>query len=246
MEGGLDVNIQDQISTIMIVKMSNLIAETTLKVLGIKDTNSITVTSATGMIVGQYLTIYCAEDNRVFFGTITAIDSLVITLDTPLDFAYPASCSVTTGNTNLAVDGSSTTKIFGVRNTTESIPLSIDITKIKITCITTSAVDLSLFGDITALAKGIILRTVDGVSRNIFNIKTNQELSNIMTFTPYAALNPAQGVDGFSAEFKIAGQSETGVVIRLDSGDDLQMIIQDNLSDLTSLYVWVIGHVVVD
>ena len=31
---------------------------------------------------------------------------------------------------------------------------------------------------------------------------------------------------------------------RVESGEDLQMLIQDKIDGLTSMFVWVIGHVV--
>ena len=111
------------------------------------------------------------------------------------------------------------------------------------TCIATSPVDLSLFGDIPALDRGVVFRTVDGVKRNIFNIKTNQDLASILyDWTPYTGANPSQGVDGFTSRLTFGGQSKVGVVLRVGQDDNLEIIIQDDLTGLTSLFVILEGH----
>lgn len=242
-----DVNIQDQTSPSVIVKMSNIASETVTTALNAIDDTVITVADATGIVIGQYLTMYSVNDNRVYFGTVTNVATLDITLDTPLDFAFPIGTSVTTGISNMAVNGSVTTQIFGVRNTDVSIPLIVDITRIIFTCEATSAVDLSLFGNLASLAKGIVLRKVNGENRNIFNAKNNKELANLMyDFQIYAATNPSQGEDGFVGRLTFAGQNKVGVAIRLGPGEDLQMLVQDNLSTLTSFTALIEGHEVVD
>ena len=89
------------------------------------------------------------------------------------------------------------------------------------------------------------MRKVDGEQRNIFNAKTNGELANLMyDFDIEAATNPQQGQDGFTGRMTFGGQSKMGVVIRLGQGEDLQMLIQDNLSSLEILEIICEGHIV--
>lgn len=173
-----DVVIQDSTSPLMIVKASKLVIETTITTATALDDYIINVADATGFLVGQYLTIYNAVEDRVYFANVLAINVLAITLDTPLDFAFPSGSFVSVGDTNMNVDGSVTPAIFGVRNPTGvDIPLSFDITRIMFSCLASSTIDLSKFGDIVGgLTRGIVIRRVDGTYGNIFSAKTNAEL----------------------------------------------------------------------
>jgi len=242
----VDINIQDQTTDVMIVPFSNVIAETTVAIEGAIGDTVINVTSATGIAVGHLLTLYNSEANRVYFGGVLSISVNAITVDMPLDFAFPVASFVSSGSVQLNVDGSETPQIFGIRNTEEAIPLSVDITRIIFVCLTATANDFSTFGDIAnGLTNGIVLRTKNGRYKNIFNVKTNLELASLMfDFDIFAATNPQQGTDGFKGMMTFGGQDNIGVVIRLCPGEDLQLIIQDDLSTLASFSILIEGHVV--
>jgi hypothetical protein len=242
-----EVIIQDSVSPLLIVKASKLIVETTITSLLAKDDYVVNVTSAASFVVGQYLTIYNVAEDRVFFSTILAINTLAITVDTPLDFEYPAGSIVSVGDNNMNVDGSVTPVIFGIRNpTTADIPSSVDITRIMFKCLTDAAVDLSKFGDIIGgLVRGLVIRKVDGTYQNIFNAKTNGELKNIM-FDFDIETAGAQGQDGFTGRLSFGGQNKMGAVIRLAPDEDLQIVIQDDLTSLDTFTVIAEGSGVVN
>lgn len=242
-----DVTLQDSTSRLYVIKASNIIAETTLTSLTAKDDYIINVTSAAGFVVGQYLTIYNVADNKVFFSNILAINTLAITLDTPLDFEFAIGSFVSVGITNMNVDGSVTPQIFGIRNPTgQDVPLVVDITRIMFKCLTSSAVDLSQFGDIAGgLLRGIVIRRVDGDYQNIFNAKTNADIKLIsFDYDPEVAGGAQQ--DGFTARLTFAGQNKFGAVVRLASDEDLQVIIQDDLTSLVDFEMIAEGSEVVD
>lgn len=241
-----EVNIQDQSTPLIIAFFSKEVAATTLFSQPVIDLNQIAVVSATGFVLGQYLSIFNIDANRFYLASITDILGTTITLDTPLDFAYPAGSFVTVGNRNMNVNGSVTPVVYGVRNTDEQIGSEFDITRIMIHCETATSIDLSKFGDIAGgIANGIVMRKVDGVTRNIFNSKTNGELKNLMyDFDIQLATGNQQ--DGFTGRMTFAGPSKMGVVIRLKKGEDLQMIIQDDLSSLEILEIICEGHTVED
>jgi hypothetical protein len=246
-EVSLDVTLQDSTAPLFIVKASNLIAETTIGVITAKDDLTITVASSAGFVVGQYLTIYNPTANRVSFFTVLGIASLVITVDTPLDFEYAVGSFVSVGNTNMNVDGSVTPQIFGIRNPSNvDIPLAIDVTRIIFNCLCSSSLDLSEFGNIVGgITRGFVVRYIDGTYRNIFNVKTNAEMKNKMfNFEIEAAHGSAQ--DGFTAIITFAGQDKLGAVIRLREAEDLQFIVQDNLTSLVSFTAIAQGSQVVD
>ena len=243
----IDVVIQDSTAPLMIVQASKLVIETTTTSATAIDDYIINVTSATSFVVGQYLTIYNVAADRVFFSNILSINALAITLDTPLDFIFPIGSFVSVGNTNMNVDGSVTPQIFGVRNPTGAdIPLSFDITRLMFKCLTSGSVDLSEFGDIVGgLLRGIVIRRIDGDTRNIFNAKTNGDLKNIMyDFDIQVATNQQQ--DGFTGRLTFGGQNKMGAVIRIGADEDLKIVIQDDLTSLSSFIIMAEGSQVVD
>lgn len=251
-----DTNLQDQTSRAIILKFNEISNTTALSVAGTKDTNTITVSSTTGFTAGKYIIVFDPlSKNFSFYTQIGAAVGNVITLDTPLDFSYPIGTNVDTAITNMNVDGSGTPRIFGLRGmgSPPGVDIKVDITRIMFHCISALPVDLTTLGGIAGgLTKGIVCRKRDGIFQNIFNIKTNGELEGGLAFdhTIHAATNPQQLIDGFSSRFTFAGQSKVGVAVRLPVGEDLEMIIQDNLNigvpTLTLLEMTAEGHVVVE
>jgi hypothetical protein len=240
-----DVSIQDQTSATLILPLVQQLGASNLTVDAVMNTYDITVNSTVGMVIGQHFRIINTMGDRYYAGTILNIVGNVITLDNLIDFEYKATSEVTFGNINLAVNGSITPVHFHLRTGTPSIPAPIDITRIIMVCQCDTKVDLNKFGDLPALERGILFREESEATRNIFNIKTNAGLAGIgYDWTPYAASNPAQAVDGFSWRLTFGSAGKIGVVIRVDSDGQLGMIVQDDLTDLVSLFCVVEGHVV--
>jgi hypothetical protein len=245
---GLDVNIQDQFTDAIAANFNQVTNSTELTDAIAIDDLDIVVDDATGVSAGSYIILF--HPGSVRFSTFIALSvvSTTITLDTPIDFAYPAGTFVDIAVINLAVDGSSTTQTFGLRGTgaPPGVDLSFDVTRIIFTCITATAVDLSKFGDIAAgITNGLVLRKRDGTFHNVFNIKTNGDIANLMfDWTVHQASNPIQGQDGFISRMTFAGQDKMGVTIRLAIGEDLEFLVQDNLSTITSFKVIAEGHIV--
>ncbi len=242
-----DVNIQDQHTPVIIAYFSNEIANSTLATspTAINDL-SFDVADPTGFLAGHHLSIFNVAANRFYLATILDITDDTITVDIPLDFAYPVGSFVTAGNKNMNVDGSSTPVIYGIRNTEEAIGSAFDLTRMIFTCLTDTEIDLSKFGDITGgLTNGVVLRKTDDIYLNVFNIKTNADLAHLMyDFNSHMATNPSQGQNGFVGRMTFAGQEKMGVTIRLKPGEDAQIIIQDDLTDLTRFSVIAEGHIV--
>ena len=102
-----------------------------------------------------------------------------------------------------------------------------------------------MFGDIGGgLLRGITIRRVDGTTQNILNAKTNGELKSIMF--DYDPETVAQnGQNGFTGRLTFAGQNKLGAVVRLGEGEDLQMIVQDDLTSLVDFEIIAEGSEVV-
>jgi len=246
--GGMPVNLQDQTSAVIIAHLRKETGSpTTLTADTVIDSKIISVASVAGTAVGETILLRSVTDNRFSFFKILAINTLDITVDSPIDFAFTvANTAVNYAITNMNVNGSVTPQIFSLRaGSSPQIPLVVDITRIIIAGTCSSAVSLGLFGNLSALLNGCVFRHTDGQTRNIFNVKTNLEMSNIcFDFDIYSATG--QGLDGFVCRITFAGQNKMGVALRVMADEDLEFIVQDNLTTITSLEVIAEGHVVVD
>ena len=243
----VDVVLQDSTSSLIVVPFTKLIAETTLTSVTSIDDLTITVDSVVGVSVGDLATIYSVNDNRVYFSLILAINGNVLSLDSNLDFAFSIGDFVSIGKVEMNVNGSVTPQIYGVRNpTNQDIPLVVDISRILFAILAGSPVDLSKFGDIDGgITRGLLVRKVDSVNRNIFNVKTNAEFKNLM-FDVGIELAKGNAQDGITGRFSFAGQDKLGAVVRLKANEDLQIIVQDDLTSLESFTMIAQGSEVVD
>ena len=175
---------------------------------------------------------------------VLAINTLAITLDRPLDFPFASGSDVTVGSTNMNVDGSVTPQIFGIRNPASSdVALEVDISRLMFAMLTSSTPQLSDFGDITnGITRGVQIRRVDGTYQNIINFKTNMELKNI-TYDMEIQTAANQAQDGLTSRFTLTQLEQ---VVRIGAGEDLQVVIQDDLTSLTSFTMIAEGSEVVD
>ena len=246
-QGNLSVETywQNQTTDPVIANFNKVTNSTTLNGAVAVEDKTIVVTSATGIAVGSYVILFDPDSVRFSTFYVTVVAGTTITLDSPIDFAYPDGTNVDVGITNLAVNGSATTQIFGLRGTgtPPGVELTFDVTRIIIQCITDGAVTLEKFGDLPALTNGLVLRKRNGVTKNIFNVKSNGEIGGIMyDWTPHLATNPAQGENGFISRLTFGSPSKLGVVVRLPIGEDLELHVQDDLTGLISLKVIAEGN----
>lgn len=234
------IAIQDQHTQVVTNYLDIDIGTTTLTAgLAIEDL-IVNVTGGHGAVSGNIIDI--VEAGRFYQGIILSVSVNVLTMDTPLDFAYTTSAIVRIGNHNLAVNGSVTTVIA---KTTPPSGVKWDITRVMVHIEDDSAMDSGRFGGIAGLTNGVVLRMKDGTHQNIYNVKTNGELSQRSYDLTYDDKAPA-GIFGLTCRTTFAGPSKHGVVIRLDgnTGDELQLLIQDDLTELTDFHIIAQGHVV--
>jgi len=161
-------------------------------------------------------------------------------MDSIVPYRFSSAAVVFVYDENMAVDGSSTPKTFGITNYFNQ---PVDITKILIHITDGTAMDDALFGGITALTRGILLRIkhADGTYTNLWNAKSNGQIGELSFNKAYDAKAPS-GVYGFSSEIVYSGQANHGVVLRLQQMDSIEMIVQDNLTGLSSFNVMIEGH----
>jgi hypothetical protein len=243
-----EVLLQDPTNPLAIVCFNHVEGTTTLTTQANIDDRIINVTDSTGITAGTYVGIFNLETDRFYEGFVVSVNVNALTMDTPIHAVFEIGDLVGFGTNNMNVDGSVTPIIFGLRGADPGIDVTVDVTRIIFSCLTLDPADLSKFGDIDGgLLNGIVIRQRNGRYNSILTAKTNGQMANLMyDFQIYASLNPAQGQDGFVARMTFSGQSKMGAVVRVGPGEELEMIIQDDLTQLISFTAVIEGHIVVD
>lgn len=241
---GLDINIQDQHTLPVHGSFAKLTATpTTLSVEASAGDYTLTVTATTGFVDGAHFELVDAIGTAMHGVQLGAIAGNTITIDRPVERTFAIGATIFPININMRVDGSSTAQVF------QFGPIGslfeVDITRIMGYIQGGSAMDDALFGDISALTRGILFRknNGDGTYYNYGNAKTNGALAMAnydFTYTPSA---PA-GSTGARWRGTFAGQNKRGVTIRLGLGESLEWLVQDDLTGLEVLNIMAQGHIV--
>lgn len=240
----------DQTTEIVDLRLSKGIDSFTLVGSYNIDDTQIVITCATPPQVGD---LVCLKEIDAFYqGEIVAVagtNPYTIDLDTPLDYDFTPAGSCTLRDDNMAVDGSITPQEFVLSPVNLRVGHKWDITRILFTIVDEAQMDDGLFGGIPALTKGVVLRHKNHTTKNIFNVKTNGDFALRTYDAVYSPKAPA-GQYGFRVRRTFAGHEKNGVAIRLESlatnSDLVEIIIQDDLTDLTSFRAVMQGHVVLD
>lgn len=247
--GAIPVTLQDQTTPVFIIPMSQEVDSTELTSVTAIDDYTMTIADTTNFVDGSFVVCLSDTGGRYWYGyQVGAPVGSVITVDRPFDYAFQVGDGVTSAITNMNVNGATTTQIFRVRigEPLGGIPVTIDVTRIIIVIHADSAVDLAKFGNLTALTKGITLRRIDGVYQNIFNVKSNSDFASLaFDLNMYAATNPTQGQDGLACRLTFGGQNKMGVVLRIGPNEDLQLLINDNLTGLVDFTIMVEGSLAI-
>jgi len=246
--GALPVNVQDQHTRALDLKFLNADPNnfTTLTADASIGDIVISVTQTTGMIVGA--TIGLTNPSGIFyFGEVVSIDTLDVTLDTPIDNDFPSvSSNVIVADSHLNKLGTlADPVIFQIGGVGVGTGVEIDITRIMGNISDGSAMDDGKFGGLDKLDNGCILRHVNGTTQNIWTVKSNGDIALICFDAQYTTKAPS-GENGYRFRNTYAGQSKHGVTIRLEPGDTLELLVQDDLTDLTDFQMMAQGHVVTD
>lgn len=237
-DGAVRVQIQDNQSELVGLKICQFLNSITLTSTATIDTYIVNVAAGHGFIAGNVMCL--RENGRFYQATVLSVATNAITLDTPLDYTFTTAAVGFRSQDNMAVNGSVTPVTFKI-----SPPggTKWDVLGCSFHIVDDTAMDDAKFGGITALTRGLVTRKKDGTYKNIFNIKTNGDFSFRCDEVKYADKAPS-GYYGFNA--KKTFSIRHGIVIRLDAdkGDEFQVIVQDDLTGLTSLKAAAWGHVV--
>jgi hypothetical protein len=237
------VIVQDQTNRALSLYFGRLGDLTTLSAQSNPEDTTITLTDTTGFVDGKTVGIFSIDDPNTFYiGTqLGAPAGSVITVDTPIDQVLPIGSSIASVDTNMAVDGSVTTQVYQIGPVGAGSTQTIHISRVMGHIRDETEMDDSKFGGMSALTNGIVLRHNNTVIENIWNAKSNGDLALICDNTSYAA-KAKQGEFGFSFRNTFAGQENYGVAIELVAGDILEILIQDDLTDLVNFEMLAQGH----
>jgi len=239
----VDANIQDQTTPdIDVYMMQPLNEDAPLALATVVDSRTVVLEPGHGAIDNNMLCLREGIHFTQFQILNVAVNTL--TLDSPMDKVYTTATRSCISNKNMAVNGSVTPVVFRIAPLLGS-ESRWDVTRILGTILDDVEMDDGMFGGIAALINGVIFRKKNGIFKNLFNVKTNGEIAARMYDASYAD-KAKKGEYGFRFRRTYGGQSKSGVVIRLDSADsdELQIIIQDDLTALGSFNIIVQGHLV--
>lgn len=243
--GAVPVNIQDQTSEAIDAFFAQTQSLFSLAVPTVASSASVlnydfTAAGGHGISVSDEIILFDIAGDREFYAVVLGVAVNVITVDRPIDHVFPAPGFNAIVSTEMAVDGSVTEQIFALQ-----VGQPRDITRIIISIEDNSNMDSSTFGGGPALTRGWVFRIVNSFQKTIFNYKTNGDIQQMCFDVSYID-RAAPGLYGLSARISFAGQDKHGVALRISGTDQLQWIVQDDLTGLVSVKCALQGHKVFD
>jgi hypothetical protein len=244
--GALDVNIQDQTTVAIDDTLCKVVTGPyTLASNTTAGGYTIVLTSATGLTVGDTIGMFQDSTNpRSYFGVIQSIATNTLTMDVPMPIVFTtALANLYEVNCDMAVDGSTTVQEFALQN---NASIAVDIVRVMFLIETATSPGFdSEFGDLSALTRGCLLRVkkADGTYRNIGSgIKTNADLAlyayDLQLLTSFGANSDT----GVWARLTFGSPGKHGVVLRIEQNEELQFLVQDDLTGLDKFRVMAQGH----
>ena len=217
---------------------------TTLADPAVMDTYTIRVVDPANFSIGDVVVLTTLTASYV--GVVLIVVADVLTLDSLINFAYPAGTPASSRSREMNVNGSVTPVKFEIFIPPGTIIDQINVCRLLMQCLTTAAVDLSKFGDIVGgLTRGLLLRGVPDPPSgfpitNSWNAKTNGELALLaFDWDPQDAQNLQQGQHGFLWRYSWGGDDKHGLIPSVNIGDKIELIVQDDLTtilDLKTIY----------
>lgn len=232
---GTKIFIQDQTTPMLDLRFVERIGTFQLASPTAANTRTFTALAGHGISVGNIIEL----QNSFNFcqARVLAVNANSITIDSEIGDVYQTGLSFPVSNDDLRVDGSVTPRVFTLK---PDAGQSGDINAIQFAVQSTTAMDFSTFGSANALAVGCLLRVKrqNGALINLFNFKANGELV-IRGISHYFQNKIGGGLHSFVAQVAFNGQQNRGVTVRLDGdlGEELQLVVQDNLSIIGQDYI---------
>lgn len=234
-----DVFVQSNISNLFHAYLQTYVKEdiTLTSAIDIDD-SIINVSAEHGITSGQFLIIY--TDNYFWQVEVKSVTDNAITLYTPayLPFAV-ADTTIIRGSADMDVNGSVTPVIYKFGLPGIIIP-KVDITAALILLGHSADGGDNLYGGISALTNGFLIRKENSVPFNFGNYRTNRDFKLFGAHVSPTDKPPA-GEYGTEIKFMLQGQENFDQVVRIGYGDYITGTIRDNLSDILYKRMTLIG-----
>lgn len=209
----------------------------TLTVASAKNANQITVSNAAAWAVDDRLDITNGGDSEPTEPEIIAIAANLITLDRPLNNAWPIGSNVQKIDENMNVVAPQSFRV------TVPIDESWHVETIILNMVMSTDGDDTKFGDLDRLTNGVVIRSYDGVTDSYYTF-TNWKDNSEIAFNMETQYNPKTGGGkfGFNGIGQILGRTGAVPELRGQEGDYLELLVQDDLSGLFNFRVKLLGH----
>ena len=244
--GGLSVNVQDQATRLFQIPVNQILDSVSYSLLSSPVINSyvIELNTTVGLSTGDKIAFL--EQNgmeQIHFGNIISISGNNITMNSPVPYNYtPIATNVFTFDNQLTVDGSVNQQVFSVCNFFDE---DVDITRIIFACTDNAVMHDGLFCSSAKLTRGIEFRkkNTDGTYINYFNVRNNGKWGLLAYDIGYSDKGkPPDDTYGFRSRLTFGGQSKHGVVIRLLQTECIELVVQDDLTDVSGASLMIEGH----
>jgi len=194
-----------------------------------------------------------------YYGYAIVVATNTITLGSAIDASYPIGQEVLLFYDQLAVDGSGRPDGRVTSYVTAVPGNDFDVTGMHMEIICQTEPDDSMFGDIAGgLDAGVSLRKVSGDTGELENFGVGSTNGTMSMFTGGEVQYTDKAGGGFFAvrvtaswtrvwgvTVRLVGYRTEGAGITPYNRDELQMVIQDDLSDLVSMRIMAVGHYVI-
>lgn len=204
---------------------------------------SITVTDGTKFAVLDEIQISNGTEEPVF-SQVTAIATNTLTLNRPIDSGYDIGDTVSIVSTNMAVNGTLASPVsFKIR----PVPgVTWHIVRFLFSMTHSSAGDLGLFGNLSTLTNGVVIRAYNGAAdiyRTFTLWQSNSDIKDNMYDVNFDTRSGGGGTFGTTGRGSI--KLGTGAVPRVSgtNGDFIEILIQDDLTGLTTFKQKAQGHI---
>lgn len=240
-----DVYIQDQTTRPFDIQVNQIIDDYnySLAVTPVINDHLVTLDSVVGLSVGDKIAFL--EQNgmpQIFFSQIKSISGNDLTLGDPIPFGFSVLATVFSFDNQLNVDGSVNPQVFSLNNVFDQ---AVDITRVIFKCTDDVEMHDGLFCGIDQLTNGVVFRkyTIDGYYINYFNVVNNAKWGLLAYDVGYTDTGkPPSDVYGFGSRLTFGGQNKHGVVIRLEPGERIELVVQDDLEDISGASLMIEGH----
>jgi hypothetical protein len=246
--GGLAVNVQDQTSRAFDLHFAQDVGSpTTLTIDTVAGNYSISCTTGHGLVAGDNFRMYDPTIQHGHTAQVTSIAGAnTVNMDRAVQFAFTAANTIVQEQTyDMNVNGAITRQTFSLGS---PLTAELDTVRLMFQMTTTGTVDWDGFGDIAALTRGLnFVQTVDGDGDyNHWNVKTTSDFALLMyDLFLYDPTHPT-AVNGLAGRLTYGSSGKHGVTLRVNQNEELQMVVQDDLTGILSFQVMAQGHLVTD